>query len=129
MKWCAEDLRCGMLFQLSVASFAAQVKGKACSHTASPTLSLFQIGLASPDSSVICHIVMRREKLHLDLAGIDDKDDIIDGDTCFGNVGGKDDFGHIFRHWLKDPPLILSWNGRVKRKDPISGAAKLRTLF
>ena len=55
--------------------------------------------------------------LLLDSTGIDDVDDVGDGDGGLGDVGGEDDSSLTVRSWLEDLLLLGDGDGRVKDVD------------
>ena len=59
---------------------------KAWFDTTGTTSSLDQVVLRGPYGSVVCHVVVRSEKLHLGFARVDDEDDVIDGDRCLSDI-------------------------------------------
>lgn len=113
-----------MGLQLFKTSSAAQVKAEAGSDSASSPLPLLKVGLGGPHCGIVCHVVVRSEQLHFLLAGVEDKDHIVDSDAGFSDVGGQNDLSHTLRSGLKHSSLFFPGDLRVKGQDSVA-----RTTF
>ena len=67
------------------------MKCKSRPDPASPAPPLHQVGLAGEHRSVVRHVVVRGEHLHLVLARVDYKHHVLNGDASLRDVGGKND--------------------------------------
>ena len=70
---------------------AAQMKRKSRPDTTRPSSPLLQVGLRCPNRRIIGHIIVRCEDLHFGFAWIDHENNVVDGDTGFGDIGWQDD--------------------------------------
>lgn len=65
VQWCPEDLWSHVTLKLLKSSTAAEVEAEPRPDSSSAAFPLFQVGLGGPDGSVVSHVVVGGEELHL----------------------------------------------------------------
>lgn len=76
-----------MLGHVSEPGTATQMEAYTGPHAPSPAPTLAETGTRRPHGTVTGQVVVCCERFHFGLARVDDKDNIVDGDGRFSNVG------------------------------------------
>eukprot|EP00754_Rhynchopus_humris_P014998 Rhum_TRINITY_DN14423_c2_g1::Rhum_TRINITY_DN14423_c2_g1_i1::g.88930::m.88930 len=93
--------------------------------TAGTSLSLLRVGAADPAGDEAVHALLGRVAVLLVLAGVEDEDDVVDGDGGLGDVGGEHDLPLGLRpRRVEDCLLLLVRHGGVQAValDPLGQA-------